>query len=56
MYLIILESGDFYKMKSYTQEHLNQVDDGYADLINTFDMSYYLKGEWHYIEKYEAGE
>jgi len=38
------------------KEEMEQADDGYLQIINLEDMTYYFRGEWIKIKKWDHGQ
>lgn len=55
-YLFITEDGEFYKSHEVKQEHIESVNIGILDIIDTVDMSHLdADEEWVHIEEWPFG-
>jgi hypothetical protein len=46
MFLIIFENGGFYKYESVSDDDLQAVSDGFCDIIDLINLTYFSDGEW----------
>jgi len=51
MYLIISEDGSFCRCDSINEVDVQSALDGFCEIINMFDFTYFTNGEWVKIEK-----
>lgn len=50
-YLVIFETGDFCRYDDIDDDDIQSVIDGYCDIINLSNMTYYSEGQWVEIEQ-----
>jgi len=51
MFLIIFEDGHFCKYESISDDDLQAASNGFCDVIDLINLTYFVNGEWVDIEE-----